>query len=57
MVDFGNNSFGMTVPKLTKSNYDNWSIQIRALFEAQDVWDIVEIGYVEPEVGIVLNVS
>jgi Domain of unknown function (DUF4219) len=39
----------MLVPKLTKLNYDNWSIQIKALLEAQDVWDIVEIGYVEPE--------
>jgi Domain of unknown function (DUF4219) len=45
------------VPKLTKSNYDNWSIQIRALLGTQDIWDIVEIGYVEPEVGIALTVS
>jgi Domain of unknown function (DUF4219) len=42
------------MPKLTKSNNDNWSIQIRALLEAHDVWDMVEAGYVEPEVGIAL---
>jgi Domain of unknown function (DUF4219) len=42
MVGFRSNSFGMTVPKLTKSNYDYWSIQIRALLRAQDMWDIVE---------------
>jgi Domain of unknown function (DUF4219) len=56
MAGFGNNSFGMTVPKLTKSNFDNWSIQIRALLEVQDVWDIVITGYVEPEDGAALNV-
>jgi hypothetical protein len=33
MAGFGNNSLNMTVPKLTKLNYDNWSIQIKALLE------------------------
>jgi Domain of unknown function (DUF4219)/gag-polypeptide of LTR copia-type len=55
MVGFGNNSFGMTVPKLTKSNYDNWSIQIRALLEAHDVWDIVETWYIALKVDIALT--
>jgi Domain of unknown function (DUF4219) len=55
MPGFGNNSLGMTVPKLMKSNYDNWSIQILVLLGAQDVWDIVEIRYVESEVGIALT--
>jgi Domain of unknown function (DUF4219) len=39
----------MTVSKLTKSNYDNWNIQIKALLGAHAVWDIVETGYVELE--------
>ncbi|XP_058188114.1 uncharacterized protein LOC131304763 [Rhododendron vialii] len=36
------------IPKLTKDNYDNWSIQIRALLGAQDVMEVVEEGYDEP---------
>jgi Domain of unknown function (DUF4219) len=44
-----NTSLGqMPLPKLNKSNYDNWSVQIRALFDAQDVWESVTSGYVEP---------
>jgi gag-polypeptide of LTR copia-type/Domain of unknown function (DUF4219) len=50
MTGFGKSSIGhMTLSKLTKSNYDNWSIQIKALFEVQNVWDIVETVYVEPK--------
>jgi Domain of unknown function (DUF4219)/gag-polypeptide of LTR copia-type len=50
MAEFRKSSIGhMTLSKLTKSNYDNWSIQIKALLGAQDVWDIVETWYVEPE--------
>jgi len=49
MAGFGNSSLGhMALPKLTKSNYDNWSIQIKALLGAQDVWDVVENEFVEP---------
>ena len=49
MAGFRNSSLGhMALPKLTKSNYDNWSIQIKALLGAQDVWDVVENEFVEP---------
>jgi Domain of unknown function (DUF4219) len=47
----------MSPSKLTKSNYDNWCIQIKALLGAHDVWDIVETGYVEPENVIILTVQ
>nr|GEW02686.1 retrovirus-related Pol polyprotein from transposon TNT 1-94 [Tanacetum cinerariifolium] len=44
----------VSIPKLNKSNYDKWSIQMRALMGAQDVWESVTVGYEEPsasEVG------
>ena len=31
------------MPMLTKNNYDNWSIKMKALLGAQDVWDIVDV--------------
>jgi Domain of unknown function (DUF4219) len=38
----------MPLPRLTKSNYNNWSIQIRTLLGAQDAWEVVEVGFEEP---------
>jgi Domain of unknown function (DUF4219) len=32
----------MPLPRLTKLNYDNWSIQMSALLGAQDAWEVVE---------------
>jgi gag-polypeptide of LTR copia-type/Domain of unknown function (DUF4219) len=57
MTSLRNSSLNMSVSKLTKSNYDNWSIQIKTLLGAQDVWDIVETGYVEPENVTLLTVQ
>ncbi|KAA0058966.1 polyprotein [Cucumis melo var. makuwa] len=34
----------MSLPRLTKTNYDNWSIQMHALLDAQDAWEIVQEG-------------
>ncbi|XP_071714530.1 uncharacterized protein [Rutidosis leptorrhynchoides] len=36
------------LPKLNKSNYENWSIQMKALFGARDVWESIINGYEEP---------
>lgn len=37
------------IPKLTATNYGNWSIQMKVLLGSYDNWDIVESGYREPE--------
>ncbi|CAA0840626.1 Unknown protein [Striga hermonthica] len=43
-----NNLQSFQVPILNKSNFDNWSIKMKALLGAHDVWEIVENGYEEP---------
>ncbi|XP_057969376.1 receptor-like protein 1 [Malania oleifera] len=42
-----NGTTQVVIPKITKENYDNWSIQMRALIGGLDVMDIVEDGYKE----------
>ncbi|KAJ4722910.1 Retrovirus-related Pol polyprotein from transposon TNT 1-94 [Melia azedarach] len=44
------------VPILNRSNYDNWSIKIKALLGAQDVWEVVEKGYNEPRDDVAISV-
>lgn len=43
------------IPKLAKTNYDNWSIQMKILLGSQDLWEIVEDGYDEPASDAMLN--
>ncbi|KAL5781316.1 hypothetical protein ACOSP7_006345 [Xanthoceras sorbifolium] len=37
------------VPALKNENYDNWSIKMKALLGAHDVWEVIEKGYTKPE--------
>ncbi|XP_068337580.1 uncharacterized protein [Pyrus communis] len=43
------------VPVLDNNNFDNWSIKMKALLGAHDVWEVVEKGYTEPEDEAILS--
>lgn len=36
-------------PMPNKSNFDNWTIKMKALLDLQDVWEIVEKRYIQSE--------
>ncbi|XP_073116165.1 uncharacterized protein [Elaeis guineensis] len=42
-------------PRLSKTNYENWCLQMKALLRSQDLWDLVEEGYQEPREGEALT--
>ncbi|KAL0386131.1 UNVERIFIED_CONTAM: hypothetical protein Sradi_3007400 [Sesamum radiatum] len=41
-------SISFQYPTLTKTNYDQWSIRVKAIFGAHGLWNVVETGYEEP---------
>ncbi|KAL0373960.1 UNVERIFIED_CONTAM: hypothetical protein Sradi_3311700 [Sesamum radiatum] len=41
-------SISFQYPTLTKTNYDQWSIRMKAILDAHGLWNVVEIGYKEP---------
>lgn len=47
-VNMASNMVQPQIPKLTKENYENWCIQIKALFGSQDLLETISDGYVEP---------
>ncbi|KAI0519880.1 hypothetical protein KFK09_007341 [Dendrobium nobile] len=50
-----NNNLQPQLPKFTGKNYNQWSIQMRVLYQSQELWEIVENGFQEPEVERDLN--
>ncbi|XP_028065737.1 uncharacterized protein LOC114268722 [Camellia sinensis] len=43
-----NNFFQPQFSKLSKENYENWSIQMQVLLASKDLWELVDRGYDEP---------
>ena len=40
---------GGIIPHLKGSKFDNWSIKMKALLGAYDVWDVMEKGFIMPK--------
>ena len=43
------------LPQFNGKNYDYWEITMRALLTSQDLWELVEDGFEEPEDGQAFN--
>ena len=41
-------SLSFQYPQLNKTNYENWSIRMKAILGSQGVWDVVDKGVEEP---------
>ena len=44
-----------SIPLFEEENYDFWCIKMKTLFMFQNVWDLVENGFDEPENVITLT--
>ena len=49
MAAMMNNTSQPKIPIFNGKNYDVWSVKVRTLFCSQDLWDLVEKGFVEPK--------
>ena len=45
---YTNNLVNPQVPKLSKDNYESWSIQMKAQFSSQELWELTIEGFKEP---------
>ena len=45
---FGSRMSSLQTPIFTGKNYEYWSLTMKALLRGQDVWEIVQNGYIEP---------
>ena len=43
-----NNLVNIQVPELLKDNYKSWSIQMKPLFDSQELWELIFDGFKEP---------
>ena len=43
------NSSVSHVPVFDGENYDFWCVKMKTFFISQDLWDLVELGFTEPE--------
>ncbi|CAM8978183.1 unnamed protein product [Rhodiola kirilowii] len=41
------NTIPLQIPKFNRQNFKNWSVQLKAFFQSQDLWSLVETGYIE----------
>lgn len=51
----GTSLSSIKVPVFEGKNFEHWRIQMENIFTYQEVWYIVDIGYVEPAEGVALT--
>ena len=44
------------IPQFDWKNYEYWSIKMKTLFCSQELWDLVENGFIEPRDQATYNV-